>query len=670
MGEEQNNGGFKNGNPDNRNLQFDPSGKNTPQADNSRCLHPEGGKNKICTQCIEDRTALRLAKKQDREAIAARALEYDLQEEERYRQQKKYEKADRDAFYARENIRQNEVKSICFANPDIEILGAEVCKDHVNFTGLLKIDYVREIFDSAFENLGQVFIDKFEESSVTKLHGSVFRNSGLTGNIELPSTLVLLGNECFLGTKLKEVTISHAIAEQGDNIFRSNQLLTKLTLNDGVVQIGDGMFYECKRLGPELNFPASITNLGELAFRNCIKLEKVSFLGNDNLVIGSSAFLRCSSLKELSFGSGVKEIGSYSFNGSKIQGNLHIPDSCSSIGSNAFLYSIDGAEVTFPTSPFDVGEQAFRGAKITNNLSLGAVTNVGASAFQSIDYPDDIANIDLSGNVLNKSIRPSAFRNLPQKEANISVNFSPSSWIGTGHLKPKGITGKYKRGDDQSSRKVKVNFTSGLLADTYAGEHFFSPVSEEINGTTYYSTTHYRSDEQYIEGFDYGYIKYIEIGNMWEVYWDGGVGQGEGYYSAYSSPVHPQDAVYTPVSFYASHPQWVEEQEYGNDPFEVINYKGVNYNVDGGVLPIGTPPVNGSGDLHPSVSLWEPQVGIGVDDIGGEAVITIRAVENGVKGHNLSASVSGYADFPDSAIFRDKTSFCGEINLNTSDIDI
>jgi len=666
------------GDPTNRDLQpakkleFDPTGKNIRQATNTQCTHPEGGKNKICTECVAQRTAFKAAKTKERKAYAARILEYDAAEKERYRLQKKFEKADREAFYAAADIRANEVKSICFANPDIEILGAECCKDHSSFKGELKIDYVREIFDSAFENLGQAFIDKFEENPVTKLHGSVFRNSGLTGNIELPSTLVLLGDECFRATKLKEVTISHAIADQGNNIFARNSSLTKLTLQEGVEKIGAGMFRECGKLGPELNFPASITDLGPQSFYKCENLEKVSFLGNNDLVIGFNAFLNCFSLKELSFGSGVKEIGSTSFVGSNIQGNLDIPDACNFIGNSAFNGAINGAAVTFPQNSFGIGSRAFMDAKMTNSLlDLRKAIDIGKSAFEDVKYPNDTATVDLRG-ISGKIIRSNAFRNLPRYKATIYIDSTITSWDGTGHLKPVGTTSKYKRGDNEINRKVSAIFTSGLLGEHFGGVHYFSPAEEVLGGETFYSTTHYISDEEWGDeqsGFTkYGYIKYNDLGNRWELFWDSGVGNGDGYYTAYSNPVHPQDSVTQGFMSYASQNDWLPNQEYGNDDFDVITYKGVNYNVDKGVLGINETPIDDeSGVLHPSVSIWVPVVDDFNDDIGGEGTIIIPKVENGMRDHHL-IGLGSYSTFPTSAYFRSKTHFCGEINLRTDDI--
>ncbi len=108
-----------------------------------------------------------------------------------------------------------------------------------------------------------------------------------------------------------------------------------------------------------LEFPKTITSIGDYAFDYCIKLRSVTITGSDAddfesalESIGHSAFQSCSSLTEAHFPSSLVSIGSYAFSGCSNLASIIIPDSVTEIGKYAF----DG------TRYFEMGSHWVNGA--------------------------------------------------------------------------------------------------------------------------------------------------------------------------------------------------------------------------------------------------------------------------------------------------------------------
>ena len=81
--------------------------------------------------------------------------------------------------------------------------------------------------------------------------------------------------------------------------------------------------------------PASVYNVGMLCFRDCKNLKKVTL--TEGLVeIGGGAFEGCESLEEISLPSTLRSIGPFSFDGCVKLDNIVIPDGIVSWGVNPF----------------------------------------------------------------------------------------------------------------------------------------------------------------------------------------------------------------------------------------------------------------------------------------------------------------------------------------------
>ena len=88
------------------------------------------------------------------------------------------------------------------------------------------------------------------------------------------------------------------------------------------------------------------------------------------------------------------------FNGYKDIGEVHVPDSVTSIGTSAFQNCTGLASIDLPDSLTSIGQNAFYGCSSLASIDIpDSVTSIGTSAFQncsslvSIDLPDSVTSI-------------------------------------------------------------------------------------------------------------------------------------------------------------------------------------------------------------------------------------------------------------------------------------
>jgi len=99
--------------------------------------------------------------------------------------------------------------------------------------------------------------------------------------------------------------------------------ITRVTIPDGVVYIGEFAFCECESL-VSVNFSDNLETIGEFSFMHCISLRSLT-IPDGVLIIGREAFKGCWSLK-----------------------SVVIPDSVTRIGADAFLDANDSLVIRTP----------------------------------------------------------------------------------------------------------------------------------------------------------------------------------------------------------------------------------------------------------------------------------------------------------------------------------
>ena len=82
-------------------------------------------------------------------------------------------------------------------------------------------------------------------------------------NVNLPSTLTLIGKKAFCGTKLTSITLNEGLENIGEQAF-ANTGLTSISFPSSLKTINDGAFYNCRIFG--IKFNAGLKYIGNSAF--------------------------------------------------------------------------------------------------------------------------------------------------------------------------------------------------------------------------------------------------------------------------------------------------------------------------------------------------------------------------------------------------------------------
>jgi hypothetical protein len=103
--------------------------------------------------------------------------------------------------------------------------------------------------------------------------------------------------------------------------------------------------------------PASVTTIGQQAFRDCANLVTVTFAPNSQLqTIDQAAFMQCTELANITIPAGVTSIGNTAFQNCFSLTSITIPASVNAIGNRAFDQIANLISVTFegtiPSSGF------------------------------------------------------------------------------------------------------------------------------------------------------------------------------------------------------------------------------------------------------------------------------------------------------------------------------
>ena len=105
--------------------------------------------------------------------------------------------------------------------------------------------------------------------------------------------------------------------------------------------------------------------------------------------------------EELSFFTGLKEIGPYEFRACKNLRSIKLPDNVMSIGYAAFADCNSLSDVDMPQTVNDIGAYAFYGCNSLTGITLpSAISRIskatfyGCSSLQNIDIPDNVTTID------------------------------------------------------------------------------------------------------------------------------------------------------------------------------------------------------------------------------------------------------------------------------------
>ncbi len=253
---------------------------------------------------------------------------------------------------------------------------------------------VEQIDPGAFKNCSRMTGLTFAENAWLQtingdsLNGGAFENCNHISVLELPESLVRLGEQSFKGCSgITKLLIPENVERIGESAFKDCAGLITVTFEGNCVvnTIPQYCFGYCSNLRT-VNFSDGIKTIERYAFTNDYLLHRLNF-GTDSALssIGDNCFYSCSALNQMQLPETVTSIGKYAYAFSGLT-SVHIPAELTSIGDGAF-----GACYLLTRITADAGHTVY--AAVDNVLFSKDITTVycvPASRIDSYTLPDTV----------------------------------------------------------------------------------------------------------------------------------------------------------------------------------------------------------------------------------------------------------------------------------------
>ena len=264
----------------------------------------------------------------------------------------------------------------------------------VDLSGATNLSSIGNAIFEGCSNLTDVTLPDSRTEILTKITDKMFYGCAALSTLDLPESVETIGASAFAGCKLLSTLVLPDNVEtigtsafNGCEAYNIDHLPTKLeTLgesafyNSGIVKItlpksiktmGNSVFKECTKL-EEVTFEKDmdLTKLPDHTFNKCSNLAKFSLPTNTS-IIGNSAFYQCSGLKLLVLDDiNLTTIGSSAFHYCTQLASISLPATTATLQNNAFSYCPNVVMITIESAdPPSVVDNTFSDA-VYNKASL------------------------------------------------------------------------------------------------------------------------------------------------------------------------------------------------------------------------------------------------------------------------------------------------------------
>lgn len=144
---------------------------------------------------------------------------------------------------------------------------------------------------------------------ILHIGGCAFNTTLNLESLQIPDTVVDIGNYAFYRSSLTSLTIPNSVTEIGQYAFAKSDI-KEIKLPQGLTQIPEGMMYMCDL--KSLTIPETVTAIGDMAFYKVWEMTSV-IIPSSVTAIGSEAFFDCRDLTDITLPQSIAEIGEDAF---------------------------------------------------------------------------------------------------------------------------------------------------------------------------------------------------------------------------------------------------------------------------------------------------------------------------------------------------------------------
>ena len=207
---------------------------------------------------------------------------------------------------------------------------------------------------------------------------NLYINNELITELTIPDGVEKICPNAFYAWKGTKVVIPGSVKRIYDRAFFCCEKLTSVTLNEGLRTIGNYCFYNCVKLA-EINIPQSVTAIGSSAFEKCGKIKSIALTGKIRK-IEDRTFSNCASLESIVLPSTLKTIGEGAFYKCASIDNIVVPGEVIKIGTKAFFRCTKLENVTIGSKVDYIGIDAFADCGILKTITFADTKDWYSSA--------------------------------------------------------------------------------------------------------------------------------------------------------------------------------------------------------------------------------------------------------------------------------------------------
>lgn len=209
------------------------------------------------------------------------------------------------------------------------------------------------------------------------------------------ATIIGLTDKGKLDSKLNvpDEIDGHKIVSIGREAFRDDTCVTEVVIEEGVESIAENVFLNCTSL-KDISFPSSIKEIGTSAFKNTA-WEKQKLKEADGIVVNSILIEVKSDIKEYTVPEDVNYIASGVFYNNSVIEQIHFGTKIEKIGSFAFSGCSSLNEIVLPDNLKTIGYCAFSDIAAADIKIPDGVEKIENEAFLNVAHIE--ANPELEG---------------------------------------------------------------------------------------------------------------------------------------------------------------------------------------------------------------------------------------------------------------------------------